>query len=105
MPVEKLDVAREFTAASTIEGEVWDGFSASGRKELGEPWPGRIRFYKVPEITAQGATMIRGRETWIQTAKRPDKVFPEMRGTLSKQQRTKGRRFAEDIQRARDVRE
>eukprot|EP00959_Pyramimonas_sp_CCMP1952_P234716 4904171-Pyramimonas_sp.AAC.1 len=47
IPVDQLDVTRDFETTSTFEGEgvfrdVWDGVSAADHRELGEPWTGLV---------------------------------------------------------------
>eukprot|EP00959_Pyramimonas_sp_CCMP1952_P036885 771648-Pyramimonas_sp.AAC.1 len=90
VPVDQLDVTRDFRTTSTFEGEiyfrdVWDGVSANDHRELSEP-----------KITPDGNMVVRGRETRIQTTTRPDHILPESWKTLSRGQQKKEIEYAED---------
>eukprot|EP00959_Pyramimonas_sp_CCMP1952_P133376 2788882-Pyramimonas_sp.AAC.1 len=72
-----LDVARDFEATSTYEGEkyfrdVWGGVSENDRRHLSEPRTELICFYKRPEITPESNKNARGRQTRAQATFRPD---------------------------------
>eukprot|EP00959_Pyramimonas_sp_CCMP1952_P419328 8783378-Pyramimonas_sp.AAC.1 len=68
VPVDQLDVTRDFETTSTFDGEsvfrdVWDGVSANDHWELSEPWTGLVRFYELPKMLPDGKRAVRGRET------------------------------------------
>eukprot|EP00959_Pyramimonas_sp_CCMP1952_P142163 2975514-Pyramimonas_sp.AAC.1 len=72
VPVDQLDMTRDFETTSTFEGEgvfrdVWDGVSAANHRELSEPWTGLVRFYELPKLLPDGKMVVRGRETRAQT--------------------------------------
>eukprot|EP00959_Pyramimonas_sp_CCMP1952_P011850 249810-Pyramimonas_sp.AAC.1 len=68
VPVDQLDVTRDFETFSTFEGEsafrgVWDGVSAADHRELSAPWPSLVLFYELPKMLPDGKMVARGRET------------------------------------------
>eukprot|EP00959_Pyramimonas_sp_CCMP1952_P383336 8032474-Pyramimonas_sp.AAC.1 len=74
VPVDQLDVTRDFETTSTFEG-------------LSEPWTGLVRFYDLPKMLPDGKMVVRGRETRVQATTRPDQILPEHWKTLSRGQR------------------
>eukprot|EP00959_Pyramimonas_sp_CCMP1952_P043931 918027-Pyramimonas_sp.AAC.1 len=49
--------------------------------------------------------VVRGRETRIQTTTRPDHILPERWKTLSRGQQKKDIDYADDVKRAREIRD
>eukprot|EP00959_Pyramimonas_sp_CCMP1952_P067267 1403869-Pyramimonas_sp.AAC.1 len=56
-------------------------------------------------MTPDGKMVVRGRETRMQTTTRPDHVLPEHWKTLSRGQQKKEIEYANDVKRAREIRD
>ena len=56
-------------------------------------------------FTPDGKVIIKGRETRVQATSRPDRIFTEQWAFMSRPQQRKELKYAEEIKRAREVRQ